>query len=141
MTQDATNRPRVVVGVDGSPDSQKAVDWASDYVRRCGGSLHLVGTWLQPVTYGMPPMMLTYDPEPDVRASVEKAVAAVTLPPEQVHTAVLGGAAAPTLVKCAEDADLLVVGCRGLGGFAGLLLGSVSTYCVHHATVPVVVVR
>ena len=59
----------------------------------------------------------------------------------QVTTVVTEGAAAPVLLESAADADLLVVGNRGHGGFAGLLLGSVSQQCTSHAGCPVVVVR
>jgi nucleotide-binding universal stress UspA family protein len=72
----------------------------------------------------------------DVVESVRLAHPAVEL-----ETAALPGPAAQVLVDLSADADLLVVGSRGLGGFAGLLLGSVSTHCVHHAHCPVTVVR
>lgn len=57
------------------------------------------------------------------------------------HAEVVEGNTAAVLLKAAEGADLLVVGCRGHGGFVGALLGSVSQHCVQHATCPVVVVR
>jgi nucleotide-binding universal stress UspA family protein len=58
-----------------------------------------------------------------------------------VDHVVTEGSPARTLLDEARGADLLVVGSRGRGGFAGLLLGSVSQHCVHHAPCPVVVVR
>ena len=64
-----------------------------------------------------------------------------TDPGVKVERRVLEGGAAGVLVDIAAGADLLVVGSRGRGGFAGLLLGSVAQQCVHHATCPVVVVR
>jgi nucleotide-binding universal stress UspA family protein len=63
------------------------------------------------------------------------------LPAELVHTAVVSGGPAERLIDQSKDADLLVVGSRGRGGFRGLLLGSVSQQCVSHAQCPVVVVR
>jgi nucleotide-binding universal stress UspA family protein len=138
---DNDRRPRVVVGIDGSPGSRKALRWACDYVNATGGILDLIGVWTQKITYGLPPMTLTYDPRPTHVAHLEEARSVATLAPEHLATEVVQGAAGPTLVCRARDADLLVVGARGLGGISGMLLGSVSTYCVHHSTVPVVVVR
>lgn len=134
-------RPRVVVGIDGSPGSKKALRWACDYVDAVGGELDLVGVWTQKVTYGLPPMTVTFDPRPAHEAQLREARTVATLAPDQLDTVTVQGAPGPALVRRAKDADLLVVGARGLGGIGGLLLGSVSTYCVHHATVPVVVVR
>jgi nucleotide-binding universal stress UspA family protein len=62
-------------------------------------------------------------------------------PAVTVEMAVVEGPPARVLVDMSEDADLLVVGTRGMGGFRGLLLGSVSIQCVHHAHCPVTVVR
>ena len=62
-------------------------------------------------------------------------------PPVRVESYVLTGHPAYELAQYAKDADLLVVGSRGHGGFVGALLGSVSDHCVHHATCPVVVIR
>ncbi|MGW7444192.1 universal stress protein [Kitasatospora sp. NPDC054795] len=62
-------------------------------------------------------------------------------PPVEVRTEARHGTPAGALVEAARGADLLVVGSRGLGGFTGMLLGSVAQHCTRHATVPVVVVR
>lgn len=59
----------------------------------------------------------------------------------EIEQRVVQGSAGGALVEAARDADLLVVGSRGHGGFVGLLLGSVSQQCVHHAPCPAVVVR
>ena len=141
MTDTAIKRPVVLVGVDGSDEGAEAVAWAADYATLSGGVLELIIAWHWPPSYGYPMPIPDYDPELVSRTVVEKAAAQVSLPPEQLRTTVVGGAPAQRLVEASAYADLLVVGSRGHGGFSGLLLGSVSGHCVHHAHCPVVVVR
>jgi len=132
---------RVVVGVDGSPCSRVALRWAIDYAARSEASLELVTAWHWPMSYGVPVAYEGFDPEEDARKVVEAAKADVPLPLERVTAVIAQGQPGDVLVDAAKSASLLVVGTRGHGGFAGALLGSTSTYCVHHASCPVVVVR
>lgn len=134
-------RPLVLVGVDGSAASELALAWAERYVERTGGLLEVVTCWHLPVQYGFPLVAVDYDAQGAAQAVVESAAATVALPPDQVRTTVLPGHAATALVQHSRSCDLLVLGTRGLGGFSGLLLGSVSSYCTHHASCSVVVVR
>jgi len=140
---------RIVVGVDGSASSTQAVDWATNQAARCGGSLLIVAAWEPPVVgleayeYGPPQLDLE---QANADRAQRLALAAAeragrVLPAERVHTTVLSGGAAEVLIGQSRGADLLVVGSRGLGGFRGLLLGSVSQQCASHASCPVVVVR
>src|SRR5207253_1009261 len=132
MTETLSDR-LVVVGTDGSVEADKAVAWAADYVRRTGGTLELITTWSWPMTYGAPAGIPNYLPEKDAHDVIDKAVANAGLQVEHVRTVVVNGQAAQVLCERSDDADLLVIGSRGHGGFAGMLLGSVSNYCVHHA--------
>jgi nucleotide-binding universal stress UspA family protein len=139
--QDQLIRPLIVVGADGSSAGAKAVAWATGQARLTGGTLELVIAWSTPVSYGVPLVLSGYDPRTEAHEVVEKLVADIDLPAAQVRTSVVEGPAPHALVAAAENADLLVVGSRGHGGFSELLLGSVSGHCVHHAKCPVVVVR
>ncbi|HET6874189.1 MAG TPA: universal stress protein [Acidimicrobiales bacterium] len=134
--------PVVVVGVDGSDESVDALSWAVHYAEAVGGRVKAVHSWHYPTTYGYVPDWSYTDFEHEaadtVRLTVEKAAPAPRVPIEEI---VVRGVAGPSLVEVAADADLLVVGSRGRGGFAGALLGSVSSYCVHHATCPVTVLH
>jgi nucleotide-binding universal stress UspA family protein len=139
---------KIVVGVDGSEASAAALRWAFDEAIRSQADLEVVSAWNYPV--GSEPFVLG---GPMV---VESAVAGTT---ETVHRMVrevrdsrpdadvvvrempMSGPAAAALLRRAEDADMLVVGSRGRGGFRALLLGSVSQHCVTHAPCPVVVVH
>lgn len=141
MTDTSIKRPVVLVGVDGSEDGARAVAWAVDYATLIGAVVELFIAWHRPASYGYPMPIPNYDPELEARTVVEKAAAQLSLPPEQLRTTVLDGAPAQRLIEASGHSDLLVVGSRGHGGFSGLLLGSVSAYCVHHAHCPVVVVR
>jgi nucleotide-binding universal stress UspA family protein len=135
---------RIVVGVDGSPASVRALQWALEQAEVRGADVEAVVAWDIPTTYGFGPTVregedLAEAARASLAAAVEKVSA--THPSVPVQQLVLRGHPAAVLVGEAKDADLLVVGSRGHGGFVGALLGSVSQHCVHHATGPVVVVR
>ncbi len=136
---------RIVVGVDGSKASDAALAWALEQARHTGDEVQALHAWQYPEIgewMSVNPFELQHDElragaVQVLRAALERAGdhADVTVDP------VVGtGRTAELLLEAARDADLLVVGSRGHGGFTGLLLGSVSQHCVHHATCPVVVV-
>jgi len=139
----------IIVGVDGSESSHAALQWAYDEAAHHSASLNVVTTWSAPVLpmsppYGsMPPEGYESQPERDARAQLKELTAelAARTPAVDVLTTVEKGNAAKVLIELSERADLLVVGHRGRGGFAGMLLGSVSQHLVAHAACPVVVVR
>lgn len=79
--------------------------------------------------------------ESDAAAALDEILGRVDLDGIEVDREVICGLPAPTLLDASADADLLVVGARGMGGFRGLLLGSVSQQCAHHTTVPLAIVR
>jgi nucleotide-binding universal stress UspA family protein len=138
----------VVVGHDGSGCAQEALQWAADLAERAHWPLHVVRAWRiatapQPPTWepGFVPPITDY--EQAVQADLEADVAAL-LGAERARAATCHVVHAPpvrALIEAAEGADVLVVGARGRGGFAGLLLGSVSDQVTHHAPCPVTVVR
>ncbi|HEY3924445.1 MAG TPA: universal stress protein [Acidothermaceae bacterium] len=142
MSHDAeVARPLIVVGVDGSDESVKATAWAAEQARATGGTLELLIVWARPMSYGLPLVVGGYNPEHEAQAVVEKTASGIDLPADRLRTHVVNAAPALALVERSKSADLLVVGSRGHGGFAELLLGSVSDHCVHHASCTVVVVR
>jgi nucleotide-binding universal stress UspA family protein len=140
MTE-APAAPRIVVGVDGSPQSVKAVAWAAEQARCTGDTLELVTAWSFATSYGVPLVVEGFDAEREARDIAAKAVADLDLPADRIHSTVVYDSPASALVRSSEGAAILVVGSRGHGGFENLLLGSVSTYCMHHAHCSVVVVR
>ena len=141
-------RHEVVVGVDASDRSHHAVEYAFQYAERHGGHVHAVHAFHdRPVPLPMP-RVSAWDqvaPEHDLSARelLADAVASWRLkyPAVEVETTVVDGSAAWALVQASKGAALVVVGSRGHGGFAGLLLGSVSQALLRHADCPVVVVR
>ena len=141
----AADTPRtIVVGVDGSEPSQRALRWAADQAKLSGAQLKVVTTWAYPPTLGWaPPYPSDFDPDEDARKSLQETVDTVlgVDPGIAVELMVAEGHPAFVLTQAAREAELLVVGSRGRGGFAGMLLGSVSTAVVHAACVPVIVAR
>lgn len=135
---------RVVVGVDGSEQSVRALQWAAREAERRGAVLEVVAAWnSQYRDLWVPSDPPGGDHLAPLHHEVDRLVAAVVGDPPSVKTeaVVVDGHPARVLVERAEGADLLVVGNRGRGGVSGALLGSVSLHCVAHSPCPVVVVR
>jgi len=144
MSESGDGQHRIVVGVDGSESSEKALRWAARQAELTGAKLEAVTGWEYPAFYGWAPAMPEdYDYEDLARRAQAKAIDDVfgSDRPATLETQVVARHPALALVEASEGADLLVVGSRGYGGFADALLGSVSTYCVHHAHCPVTVIR
>ncbi|HET6966126.1 MAG TPA: universal stress protein [Acidimicrobiales bacterium] len=139
----AKDSPPVVVGVDGSPQSVAALQWAADYAAAVGAPVKVVISWQYPALYGSVPVVDEMNFEGAATKIVEKMAADIQIasPGLEVTTLVSAGRPAEILVRESENAALLVVGSQGHGAFAGMLIGSVSLHCVHHAHCPVVVVR
>jgi nucleotide-binding universal stress UspA family protein len=144
-----SSTPRFVAGVDDSDGSRRALRWAIDAARAAHGDLDVVHAWDLPVTVVPLPSSPAYARHVDVVGRAAAAIvdtevaAAIGGRPDAVRIAkiVVRGSPAGALIETAKGADLLVVGSRGHGGFVGLLLGSVSSQCVHHAPCPVAVIR
>jgi nucleotide-binding universal stress UspA family protein len=134
----------IIVGIDTSETSRRALEWAIDEARLRGDHITAVHAWDFIAPIG--PVGMAYVPAIDFEAEARTALANAVKecsggsedPP--IEEVVVRGSPAYALVELSKIADLLVVGSRGLGGFGGLLLGSVSQQCVHHAHCPVVVI-
>ncbi|HEX6497477.1 MAG TPA: universal stress protein [Micromonosporaceae bacterium] len=142
-----TRTHAVVVGFDGSTGSQSALNVAVWEASRRRLPLRIVHGYLPPVLYspiGLTPYSAAVDaPLHTARHLVHDAARTIRsrYPDLDVATAVIAGSPAGVLVEESRQATLVVVGCRGLGGFSGLLLGSVSSQVATHAVSPVIVVR
>jgi nucleotide-binding universal stress UspA family protein len=120
------------------------LDWAARQGEFTGSSLELVMAWEWPTSYGAPFVFTTeWNPAADAAKVLDGAVATVRAahPGLAIDSTVVEGHPAVALVGASEGAQLLVVGCRGHGEFAGMLLGSVSEHCVTNAHCPVLVMR
>ena len=137
----------IVVGVDGSAGSRKALTWAAAEAASHGSDLVVVNVWehtlLPPA--GSVSVSEHYVPDPSQRTADDLLqVIKEELgdePPVLVQPLVKQGRPAKVLIDESADADLLVVGPRGHGGFAGLVLGSVSQHVAAYAKCPVAVIR
>ena len=136
----------VIVGVDGSEQSLLAVEWAAQEARRHSSPLRIVSA------PDVMPRMHAYHASPAEIAAALRGVAARALaaaitrcdevaPGLPVDTCLLSGPPAVAVAETGSDASMLVVGARGAGGFAAMMLGSVSRYVAAWAPCPVAVVR
>jgi nucleotide-binding universal stress UspA family protein len=136
--------PTIVVGIDGSPGSKAALDWALDEARARQARIEVVHAWSAPYlmgySYGVAVDMTQF--EDAARIVLDGAVEAADTHGliEPVEKVLVSNGPSASLLEVAKDADLVVVGSRGVGGFKGMLLGSVSYQVTHHADCPVVVV-
>jgi len=136
----------IVVGIDGSAGAQAALRFAGDEASLRQTELRVVSAWHVPTGVYMPPTYMDLDLDAFRQTASEVAERQVVdeLGAERaaaVGVAIHEGSPAEVLIAESRQAELLVVGSRGHGGFAGLLLGSVSQHCAAHAHCPVVVVR
>ena len=136
---------RIVVGIDGSEGSRTALRWAFDEALRRSSTVCLLHAWSFPFSIApmaVPIAVPSFEEMNEVASAIlDQALADIAAPAGlQLERRTVEGGAAEALIDAAKDAELLVVGTRGLGGFSRLLLGSVSHQCVHHAPCPVVVV-
>jgi nucleotide-binding universal stress UspA family protein len=141
---------RYLVGVDGSAESIEALRWAVAEARaHSDGNVRAVQVWTMPYRglatsmapgpYGLPDPSIIED---EARLRLAHTIEAVgDTSPVEVRAELHEGQPAAVLIRLAQDADLVVVGSRGRGGFAALLLGSVSAQVVRHAPCSVVVIR
>jgi nucleotide-binding universal stress UspA family protein len=137
----------VVVGVDESDEAKAVLHFALDEAALRGSTLRIVHAWTLPLVpggYGIAALPSDYLERLRTKAEgvVDQALSespADGRPP--IERRVVQGSPSQVLIEASQEADLLVVGSRGRGGFAGLLLGSVSQQCAQHAHCPVVVVR
>jgi nucleotide-binding universal stress UspA family protein len=142
--EERAERPRIVVGVDASAEAEVALRWAARYAQLVDARLDVVHAWDLPHELAwlqsLPPPAAPTDIAREALAEVVARVLGKDGPVD-VTTEIVEGHAAKVLVTRARGAILLVVGCRGFGGFDGVLLGSVSAACAAHAPCSVVVVR
>jgi nucleotide-binding universal stress UspA family protein len=139
---------KIIVGVDGSASSERAVEWCAAHGPALGAEIVAVYSFEMPI-YAVEPFGNVYlppPPEPDreeLRARVEREwCVALTHASAQFRVVISEGAAASAIMAVAEkeSADLVVVGRRGRGGFAEMLLGSTSHALSHHLGRPLVIV-
>jgi nucleotide-binding universal stress UspA family protein len=139
----------IVVGIDGSEHSRRALVWAAQEAALRQVPLIAVhaydpapGYWIAPVPYVEEDPALTKKALEVAQQEVDSTLAALDpgSRPPVVTVRAVAGSPASTILEAADDADLIVVGSRGSGGFHRLMLGSVGTQVVHHAHRPVVVI-
>ena len=137
---------KIVVGVDGSPESIGALEWAYDEAIVSGAELTVVHAWIYPYTVSHNSLReirkpLEIEAASELQSSLDALGKKLTDGAVVVHSKLVEHTPADALVQEAIGADLIVVGSRGRGGLRSVLLGSVSRMVVYNAQCPVAVIR
>jgi len=141
-----TEAPFIIVGVDGSEQSIKAMRWAIEHAALLGARVRIVGAWDVPVTIYVTPGHDEGDYYRDAAlafdAAIEKGLEGLDVEGVLVEKELIEGRPSKALHDAARGALSLVIGSHGLGStFPGMHLGSTASYCVNHAPCPVVLIR
>lgn len=138
----------IIVGVDGSESSRQALRLAQSMAVNTASTVEAVRAWVPHTALGVmavgpDEVRPTTNPARDALTNLAATVTRVfgDERPADLHLSVRQGSPAEVLIEASRTAQLLVVGSRGYGGFAGLLLGSVSSACAQHAHCPVVIMH
>jgi nucleotide-binding universal stress UspA family protein len=142
ISKESRQSPAIVVGIDGSNGSSAALRWAIAEARLRSVPVRAVHAW----SYNQPlvPSLIGYPYILDDPWQAEQRLEHATSDlgeEHEIERVLVEGLAAQVLIDAVGEADVLVVGSRGHGGFTNLLLGSVSQQCAQHAPRPVVIVR
>jgi nucleotide-binding universal stress UspA family protein len=142
LVEAAGRHGRIVVGVDGSEESVTALRRGIRIANALNASVEAVATWKMPTGYATMGEF-EYSPEDDAHAILSGAAKSAfgSKVPQWFTTATFQGSPAETLIEQSRGADMLVVGSRGHGGIAGVLLGSVSAMCAERAHCPVLIIH
>jgi nucleotide-binding universal stress UspA family protein len=148
MLSEGGGQELVVVRVDGSAESVKALRWAARYAAATGARVRALLAWHYPAVTGEAPVGVTPEAictqaDEQMRQTLDEAIAEACDGQQAagVEKSTAYGHPAQALIEASTEADLLVVGRHGRGAFTGMMLGSVSIHCVTGAHCPVVVVR
>ena len=148
-SKESRQAPAIVVGIDGSNGSSEALRWAIAEARLRSVPVRAVHAWsyrqpLVPSFFGYPYSAESFGNAIDDRWQAEQRLERATSElgeDHEIERVLVEGSAAQALIDVVGEADVLVVGSRGHGGFTSLLLGSVSQQCAQDAPCPVVIVR
>ncbi|MCE7481826.1 universal stress protein [Microbacterium profundi] len=134
---------RIIVGVDGSQGSVEALTHAARLASALHAPLEAIMAWEYPAILGAYYPLMEWSPQREAEGILADAVdrAFQGTPPHRFTQTTLPGPSARVLIEQSAHASMLVVGSRGIGGFAGLLLGSASAACAAHAHCPVLIVH
>ncbi|HET8986867.1 MAG TPA: universal stress protein [Humibacillus sp.] len=142
MSEQGTAAGRIIVGVDGSESSKQALRWAARLAAADGSHIEAITAWDYPQAYNSP-VDPNWRPDLDAQTILDDTLHEVfgDERPAGLDAVVRHGSPGTVLIEASTDAEILVIGSRGHGGFAGLLLGSVSSACSEHAHCPVLVLH